>query len=648
MKPIMSRCEIDSMAQNPRGMAAWISAAIAVCVLGLWASPAWANQDGTALRTALYAAATDGATVVFPWGTTGIYDIGEDSGALGYVFSLTEIDSTGTNPRRLRTNLTIDGNGVTLVVTKPTIGVFHILYCNGITIKNLTIDYNPLPWNQSIVTSKSVSAQTFDVQLDPAYLPFTDPAFGSPTYFLGALIDPTTRILKKGTVQNTMFIDGVTDHGAGAYTLHVNQAHPESIVYLNYFQPNDLYVHGIKASDISGGVTFNIASCEPTLANPFPFKLDGITCYAAAGHFISVGTSPYLTDVLQAQIINCKLTKPTPDGGRLRSGGGVGVFASGNRKGLYMNNCLIGYNMDDGVCFKVQGRLFEEYPIPGDYTTAKFSGGAPLHDGDSLQIFDPATGRVGTATISTVTPQDSFVEATVKFSQAVPGMYSDYTSTPPHPATNQYSAHAFNLSIANPGYEVRNSIFGRGRGNGAVLMCKGKFIGNIVDSPNTYGVAVSNMYTFFASGPVPFNVVVKDNTFNNCGNVDANSPAIAGSTILLMGQKWPGGLTPGDYQTVDSCVIEGNSISNWATHGIHVQSAKNALILNHLFSGSVDVADRAVYVGYSASNVTIDGVDTTSITGWNAFAVTLEHGLDLSVTTANIYVTSPTVTLEQL
>jgi hypothetical protein len=125
-----------------------------------------------------------------------------------------------------------------------------------------------------------------------------------------------------------------------------------------------------------------------------------------------------------------------------------------------------------------------------------------------------------------------------------------------------------------------------------------------------------------------------------------------------MGQKAPGSFTPADVQSVDSCFIEGNTLNGWDTHGIYVQAAKNCYVLKwsgtnphyQLFTGAAGLADRAVYVGFPAGNIFIDGVDATQ-TVWpppGGYAITIEHGVDPTVNVTNILVAPPNQPVQDL
>jgi len=119
----------------------------AAAFLALGGSALGQNLDGDVLRwdadDGLYTAATDGDTLVWP---PGVYDIEADvnSGGnpLGFCFL---IHPAATEPKRPRTNLTIEASGVTLVVKDPTIGVFFLQDCDGLVIRGLRIVYDPAP-----------------------------------------------------------------------------------------------------------------------------------------------------------------------------------------------------------------------------------------------------------------------------------------------------------------------------------------------------------------------------------------------------------------------------------------------------------------------------------------------------------------------
>ena len=65
-------------------------------------------------------------------------------------------------------NLVIDGQGATLLFTSRDAGL-HIASARGLTLKNLTIDYDPLPFTQGTIVNMDPSGKWYDVRIDQGY-----------------------------------------------------------------------------------------------------------------------------------------------------------------------------------------------------------------------------------------------------------------------------------------------------------------------------------------------------------------------------------------------------------------------------------------------------------------------------------------------
>ncbi|MFG0250135.1 MAG: hypothetical protein ACF8OB_14705, partial [Phycisphaeraceae bacterium JB051] len=67
-------------------------------------------------------------------------------------------------------DLIIDGQGSTIVVTNPESGVFNVRLSKRIVIKNFAgIDYDPLPFTQGTLVAVNKDAQTFDLRVDEGF-----------------------------------------------------------------------------------------------------------------------------------------------------------------------------------------------------------------------------------------------------------------------------------------------------------------------------------------------------------------------------------------------------------------------------------------------------------------------------------------------
>jgi hypothetical protein len=84
----------------------------------------------------------------------------------------------------------IIADGVTLVSTKLTRAV-EISQCTGVTVKGLTVDYDPLPFTQGTVAAVADDKSWIDVKLHAGY--------PRQSYSRIDVVDPATRYRKKGT-----------------------------------------------------------------------------------------------------------------------------------------------------------------------------------------------------------------------------------------------------------------------------------------------------------------------------------------------------------------------------------------------------------------------------------------------------------------
>ena len=89
-------------------------------------------------------------------------------------------------------DITIDGSGSTFWFEKQ-ITAFALTSCSNVTIRNLNIDWDPLPFTQGEVVAVQPEANTFDVRIDPAYLTVTEAFRQTRGNVRGVFFDSETR-----------------------------------------------------------------------------------------------------------------------------------------------------------------------------------------------------------------------------------------------------------------------------------------------------------------------------------------------------------------------------------------------------------------------------------------------------------------------
>ena len=99
---------------------------------------------------------------------------GISSGKKEIVLTQPEYRSGRTVELKKLDGVTIDGNGARLVMTDLKHAV-RLSNCRNVTVKNLTVDYDPLPFTQGVITSVSPDSRVVEFTIDKGYPDLTGP-----------------------------------------------------------------------------------------------------------------------------------------------------------------------------------------------------------------------------------------------------------------------------------------------------------------------------------------------------------------------------------------------------------------------------------------------------------------------------------------
>ncbi|MBL8993453.1 MAG: right-handed parallel beta-helix repeat-containing protein, partial [Spirochaetia bacterium] len=104
------------------------------------------------------------------------------------------VDTSGIVVRNA-TNFTLEGSGkeTVLVCTNPSVGFFAFFNCAKIAVKNLSVDYDPLPFTQATVVSVSPDHLFFEYEIHAGF-PLLTPFYALKTAYF---FDPKTRYWKR-------------------------------------------------------------------------------------------------------------------------------------------------------------------------------------------------------------------------------------------------------------------------------------------------------------------------------------------------------------------------------------------------------------------------------------------------------------------
>lgn len=450
------------------------------------------TDDGPAIRRAIEQAIKAGgpATVQFEKRT---YRVGPYAAAWDQ-FAL--VDAT---------SVTLAGNGATLLFHPNNRG-FVVERSRGCTVRDFTIDFDPLPFTQGTVEAIDAAAGTFDYRIEDGYpLPPSQEwmvsNYGEGSWRFGAVLEPDVRRFTLRVPGGHLGIHSI-DALDKARLYRVATSSPELLPHLRV---GDRFVvrvfYGEKAAhDQMTGLpigTFRITGSSA-------IRLQGITQHISPGMWIHLQNNAG-----RVTIEDCRLTYPE-QGTRLVTSISDGIHCKAQREGIVVRNNLMEGLMDDSINISVMEDAIMEIRGPQEFRVisreiAWFS--SALQVGDELLAFDRAKGVVigRTRVVEVSEPEGGHIR-TIKVDRpiAAVGTWSE---------TNQNYTCFYNLSASGAGFQITGNTF-RTQMRSAMNLraADGLIEGNHVEDLGGLAVYLNNDLRF-CEGPFPNNITIRDNEF---------------------------------------------------------------------------------------------------------------------------------------
>jgi hypothetical protein len=117
------------------------------------------QSDIQLIQTALNTAAglSGGAEIRFTSGAT-------------YIMSNNSTSSAVSVSLSHASNVLVNGNGSKILITNPRIGFLDVVFCTNVIVQGFTVDYDPLPFTQGVVTANLAPGESaFEFHVDPGY-----------------------------------------------------------------------------------------------------------------------------------------------------------------------------------------------------------------------------------------------------------------------------------------------------------------------------------------------------------------------------------------------------------------------------------------------------------------------------------------------
>ena len=459
------------------------------------------TDDIAALKNALDAlkAARPGATLHFEPGK--IYKLGvrEDS--------MFQIDLTDYE------DVTVDGHGSMLLST-PKQAFFRIRRSEGVTVKNLVLESDPLSFTQGVVTDMNPDEGWFDVEVMAGYAAFPDVEYMKTQYEplpWGAIMDPNERRIRPG-MHDAYRLDRIEQTGPRAYRCFTQGGHKKGIPAIRkgdiYFQP--LYFNSterIKKMGMGDGfgnikVTHS-SNCE----------VENVIMYSGRSSMTSrleYNTGPITFDRFQVRF------RPGFDD-RMVSNWRDGMHIKNNRVGPVIENCYFEGLLDDSINISSDTIMAAKVLSDRQFRLCNWRGviawntdNSSVEVGDSYMAFYPDTGEyLGPFVIVEVDPNN---RALVTFDKPVPNVVTGRIQRHVDNKATQF----YNINVMSDGYIVRNNTFVKQRRDAIRARgTNGLIEENLVDGVNGNAVMLANDFGHFYEGPFSQNIVIRNNRFLN-------------------------------------------------------------------------------------------------------------------------------------
>jgi len=409
------------------------------------------------------------------------------------------------------TNVVVDGNGCKILIKNPRIGFLHVTDCSNVIIKGFTVDYDPLPYTQGIVTSNLVLGASGEDAIE--FRPDT----GYPIPTNANYIDgfAYTNASRWGTIMNTNYPGRGADNRYTIYGYSNVVTTPQDGVFKVQMRYGDSYDQTIQPGDYWCMVSRWNGSSVYSIDNSYQVTLLNLTNYAgAAANFQGL-------DIHMPSEIGCHVEiGPPPVGAtspRIKSSNADGGYFGDTRIGPWVENCVFTGLSDDVanaytspfVTTDAVAKATSKFSL-WFYNTEGNGGGTPtaadsysLQVGDLLAFFDAKNGVIfDQAVITNVNLP--YVSVDHPVSGIVKGLYETNTLI-------------FDLSL-NTSAVYLNNQFSNSRIHGIYCRADNMLIAH--NSVSGMGEsAISGFPALDLGSPnsfAPTNVIIMDNEMSDC------------------------------------------------------------------------------------------------------------------------------------
>jgi parallel beta-helix repeat protein len=545
-----------------------------VKVADFGAVPNDGKDDGPAIRKAIEFAKKVGqtGTGVLVTLQKGRYDLFEGENK----FHLIQLNKAS--------NIIMDGNGSEIIIHNPLKGFLSVWESNNIIIKNMYIDYDPLPFTQGKVVGVNIEENTFDLKLDAGFPTLNMPMFQEASRVWGMLMDPNIPGKLKDGAPNYYASKKFKEIEPGVFRITLPGPR-----LLRFVEIGDSYVHVARTN---GSTIFKSVSSKNIT------YLNNTSYTSPAGSYAA-------NNMEEWNIIGCEVKLKE---GRIHSANADCMHINGGKFGPWIENSLFEGYGDDAVNIKATKRHILKQISPTELIV-KWQ----TVEGDVLKIYNPREGKL--IGVFTVVKNKFLGDQKMRITLDKP------IETELNVGDSKLNDIAYLDNLSNESFVIRNNTFRNARRYGILVQASyGLIERNVFDNLSQNGISLINGVDW-GEGFIANNIVINQNIFNNCGYDDTylNDEDVATIFIKIVKLKNPEaktiwkGVATTDWQGIENITIT-NNIFSYNKRAISVECSKNTVIKGNRFvKNSTDLTTGGeVFREYNNTNLIVEDLPSNN------------------------------------
>ena len=462
-------------------------------------------------------------------------------------------------PIRQATNLVVRGAGkaTRIMINDPASAGFSFGLSRNVSVRDLTVDYDPVPFCQGTIRAVDVDAGWFELDVEPGYpTPDAENFIRAiePYGKWGMIMDRKTRRIRSGTPDHFMTPRWEHREGRVWRFFTADEHHRRNLAHM---RAGDAYVHLARGH---GSAVF-AHGCDG-------IRIENVTIHAAPG--LAVGLVGNRGEIVVRRLE----VRFASDTTRLLTTNADGVHCQQNRTGPVIEDCYFEGMADDAINIYAPPNVLREIRSPTQWLV---SSGTLILPGDRLQVLDPRTGALrGEVKAVEVTAESRAWLLTLEAPLAGAVAGADHRS----------ADTLYNLDACGAGFQIRRNQMNGHRRYGCLLRAGGGVVEDNTFADTTGAGVVLTNEPDWPEGPVPWEITIRRNRFIRGGTCLGYADSPQGAALVVRATRLGHGLA--EAEAIRNVIVEDNTFVDRAGAAVFVGGASKVTLRGNRITAEPD------------------------------------------------------------